>query len=173
VKTWYAPKLEFQCTNNIIEYEALLLGLRKLKAMGVKREILISDSQVITDHVDKTSKAKNPTLQKYLDIVWRIKNSFEGFYVKNIPRADNEHADMIAKSVALGLPLSPKVFFEILKAPSVELMKRVILTISATYIEDWRMEIVTFLQVVLTCIVFEYEGVNLKQSTRITNKPRS
>jgi hypothetical protein len=75
--------------------------------------------------------------------------------------------------VALGLPLSPKVFFEILKAPSVELMKRVILTISATYIEDWRMEIVTFLQVVLTCIVFEYEGVNLKQSTRITNKPRS
>lgn len=173
MKTWYAPKLEFQCTNNTIEYKALLLGLRKLKAMGVKREILISDSQVITDHVDKTSKAKNPTLQKYLDIVWRIKNSFEGFYVKNIPRADNEHADMIAKSVALGLPLSPKVFFEILKAPSVELMKRVILTISATYIEDWRMEIVTFLQAVLTRIVFEYEGVNLKQSTRITNKPRS
>lgn len=69
VKTWYAPKLEFQCTNNTIEYKALLLGLRKLKAMGVKREILISDSQVITDHVDKTSKAKNPTLQKYLDIV--------------------------------------------------------------------------------------------------------
>jgi ribonuclease HI len=27
MKTSYAAKLEFQCTNNIAEYEALLLGL--------------------------------------------------------------------------------------------------------------------------------------------------
>jgi hypothetical protein len=26
--------------------------------------------------------------------------SFEGFSVKNIPRGENEHADMLAKSVA-------------------------------------------------------------------------
>jgi hypothetical protein len=32
---------------------------------------------------------------------------------------DNEHADMLAKSVAHGLPLPLEVFFEILKAPSV------------------------------------------------------
>jgi hypothetical protein len=29
VKTCYAAKLDFSCTNNIAEYEALLLGLRK------------------------------------------------------------------------------------------------------------------------------------------------
>jgi hypothetical protein len=33
VRTCYATKLDFSCTNNIAEYEALLLGLRKLKAM--------------------------------------------------------------------------------------------------------------------------------------------
>jgi hypothetical protein len=33
VRTCYAAKLDFSCTNNIVEYEALLLGLRKLKAM--------------------------------------------------------------------------------------------------------------------------------------------
>jgi hypothetical protein len=33
VKTCYAAKLDFSCTNNIAEYEALLLGLRKLRAM--------------------------------------------------------------------------------------------------------------------------------------------
>jgi ribonuclease HI len=37
-------KLQFQCTNNITEYESLLLGLRKLKTMGVRRAILKSDS---------------------------------------------------------------------------------------------------------------------------------
>jgi ribonuclease HI len=36
VRTLYAAKLHFQCINNIAEYKALLLGLRKLKAMGVK-----------------------------------------------------------------------------------------------------------------------------------------
>jgi ribonuclease HI len=40
VRTCYAIKLDFSCTNNIAEYEALLLGLQKLKAMGLRREIL-------------------------------------------------------------------------------------------------------------------------------------
>jgi hypothetical protein len=44
-----------------------LLGFRKLKAMVVKRAILKSDSQVITCHVDKTRKAKNPALEKYFE----------------------------------------------------------------------------------------------------------
>lgn len=82
VKTSYAAKLDFQCTNNIVEYEALLLGPRKIKAMGVKRAILKSNSQVITGHVDKSSKAKSPTLEKYLDIMRIMESSFEGFSIK-------------------------------------------------------------------------------------------
>ena len=66
--------------------------------------------------------------------------------MKNIPRGDNEQADLLAKSVAQGLLLYPEVFFETLKAPSVELMERVVLTISPVHSEDWRTEIVSFLQ---------------------------
>jgi ribonuclease HI len=69
IKTCYAAILEFNCTNNIAEYEAILLGLRKLKAMGLRRAVLKSDSQVITGQVDKSSKARDPKLEKYLDIV--------------------------------------------------------------------------------------------------------
>jgi ribonuclease HI len=47
IKTYYATRLEFKCTNNIAEYEAVLLGLRKLKAMGLRREVPKSYSQVI------------------------------------------------------------------------------------------------------------------------------
>jgi hypothetical protein len=53
MKTSYAVKLEFQCINNITEYEVVLLGLRKLKAMRIRRSILKFDSQVITRHVDE------------------------------------------------------------------------------------------------------------------------
>jgi hypothetical protein len=62
LRTCYAIKLDFSCTNNIAEYEALLLGLRKLKAMGIRRAILKTDSQVISGHVDKSSKARDPKL---------------------------------------------------------------------------------------------------------------
>jgi ribonuclease HI len=72
IKTCYAARLEFNCINNIAEYEALLMGLRKLKAMGIRRAILQSDSQVIIGNIDKSSKARDPKLEKYLDTVRRM-----------------------------------------------------------------------------------------------------
>jgi ribonuclease HI len=95
VRTCYAVKLDFSCTNNIVEYEALLLGLQKLKAMGIRRAVLKTDSQVISSHLNKSSKARDPKLEKYLA-------SFEGFSVKNILRGENKHADLLAKSARRG-----------------------------------------------------------------------
>jgi ribonuclease HI len=100
VRTCYAVKLDFSCTNNIAEYEALLLGLRKLKAMGIRRAILKTDSQVISGHVNNSSKARDPKLEKYLDAIRRLEASFEGFSVKNIPTGENGHADLLDKSAA-------------------------------------------------------------------------
>jgi ribonuclease HI len=102
IKTCYAARLEFNCTNNMAEYEDLLLGLRMLKAIRIRRAVLKSDSQVITGHVDKSNRARDPKLEKYLNTVWRMEASSEGFSVKNIPRGENEHADLLAKSAAQG-----------------------------------------------------------------------
>jgi hypothetical protein len=53
---------------------------------------------------------------------------------------------LLAKSAAQGLPLPSKVFFETIKAPSVELLERAVLNISPVYSEDWRTEIIYFLE---------------------------
>jgi ribonuclease HI len=66
------------------EYEALLLGLRKLKAIRIRRSILKTDSQVISGHVDKSSKARDSKLEKYLNTVRGLEASFEGFFCKKI-----------------------------------------------------------------------------------------
>jgi ribonuclease HI len=87
-RTCYATRLDFSCTNNIVEYEALLLGLQKLKEMGIRRAIHKTDSQVISGYVDKSSKERDPKLEKYLDTVRRLEASFGGFSVKNIPRGE-------------------------------------------------------------------------------------
>jgi hypothetical protein len=75
-----------------------------------------------------------------------LEASFEGFSIKNIPRGENEHSDLLAKSAAQGHPLPLEVFFETIKAHSVELLERAVLAISPVHSEDWRTEIISFLQ---------------------------
>lgn len=108
--------------------------------MGVKWAILKSDSQVIIGHVDKSSKAKNLASEKYLDTVWRMEDFFEGFSVKNIQKAYNEHVDMLANSAAQapGAALPLEVLCEVLKAPLVDLLERYVFTVYATHNEYWR-----------------------------------
>jgi hypothetical protein len=52
VKHRYTTRLSFalefdRCTNNIEEYEAVILGLRKLRALGVTTCIVKTDSKVV------------------------------------------------------------------------------------------------------------------------------
>jgi hypothetical protein len=44
------------------------------------------------------------------------------------------------------MPLPSEVFFETIRAPSVELLERAVLNISLVHSEDWRTEIISFLQ---------------------------
>jgi hypothetical protein len=43
-KTMLTCILEFQCTNNIVEYEALIWGLKKVISMNVQEILVFSDS---------------------------------------------------------------------------------------------------------------------------------
>jgi len=47
LRTKYAARLEFKTTNNIAEYEGLVLGLNKAKALGAKTLLAKTDSQVV------------------------------------------------------------------------------------------------------------------------------
>jgi ribonuclease HI len=51
-----------RCTNNIAEYEAVILGLRKLRALGVTTCIIRTDSKVVAGQVEKDYAAKDPAL---------------------------------------------------------------------------------------------------------------
>jgi ribonuclease HI len=82
----YTTRLQFtveadKCSNNIAEYEAVLLGLRKLRAMGVQRCVLKTDSKVIAGQIEKECIAWAETLERYLAIVRRMESFFKGFTV--------------------------------------------------------------------------------------------
>jgi ribonuclease HI len=50
----YAARLQFDTTNNAAEYEAILLGLRKAKALGIRRLLIRTDSKLVAGHIDKS-----------------------------------------------------------------------------------------------------------------------
>jgi ribonuclease HI len=49
----FSYRLEFDCTNNIVEYEALLLGLELAREMGIKVLKVIGDSDLVVLQVRK------------------------------------------------------------------------------------------------------------------------
>jgi ribonuclease HI len=58
VKYRYAARISFalesdRCTNNIAEYEAVILGLRKLRALGVTTCIVRTDFKIVAGQVEK------------------------------------------------------------------------------------------------------------------------
>jgi ribonuclease HI len=104
-------KLEFEATNNVAEYEALVLGMRAAKEMGIKEIAIFGDAELIIQQVRNAYRAHNPRLRNYRNEVWDlIDNFFLAFNISFIPRGENTLADSLAVSASLlKFPLPPMV----------------------------------------------------------------
>jgi ribonuclease HI len=95
-------KLEFEVTNNVAEYEALVLGLRAAKEMGIREMAVFGDAELIVQQVKNVYQAKHPRLKNYRNEVWDlVDNSFLAFNISFIPREENAPADFLAFSASL------------------------------------------------------------------------
>jgi ribonuclease HI len=112
-----------KCSNNIAEYKAVLLDLRKLRAMGVQNCILKTDSKVIASQIEKECMRRDATLERYLAIVRRMENYIKGFTVEYVERKKNTESDELAKAAARKVALQPDVFFQTIKDPSVKIVE--------------------------------------------------
>jgi ribonuclease HI len=61
-----------KCTNNKAEYEAVILGLRKLIALEVTTCIVKTDSKIVAGQIKKDCIAREPVLMQYLSAVRRL-----------------------------------------------------------------------------------------------------
>ena len=82
------------------EYEAVLLGLRKVAALGARRVRIRSDSQVLAMQVEKEYEVREPELAEYLRVVRGLEKKFQGFTITHVPRAENTAADTLANAAA-------------------------------------------------------------------------
>jgi ribonuclease HI len=142
LRTKYADRLEFQATNNVAEYEGLILGLNKAKALGAKNLIIRTDSQIIAGQVEKEYTTREPELRKYLEVVRALEKGFQGFTLKHIPRAENADVDELVKAAANNLPLPAETFYHVLRTPATKEMMKAFQEVLLTEFVDWKQPII-------------------------------
>ena len=121
----------------------MLLGLRKMKALGHQNFIVRTDSKVVRDHVEKDAEARKPELIEYLDAVRAMEKHFKGFDIVHIPRHMIDEADKLAKAASRKEQLPSDVFFEEIIEPLVKPKKEK--QVSVISAEDWRTPIMEYL----------------------------
>jgi ribonuclease HI len=108
-------KLEFEATNNVAEYEALVLGLRAAKDMGIKEIAVFGDAELIFQQIRNIYQSKHPRLRSYRNEVWDLIDIFFlAFNISFIPREENVMADSLAVSASnFRVPLPPKLRYDL------------------------------------------------------------
>jgi len=108
-------KLEFETTNNVPEYEALVLSLRVAKDMGIKKISLFGDVELVVQEIKNTYQVKHPQLRSYKNELWDLIDSFfSAFNISFIPREKNVMGDSLVVSTSnFKVPLPPKLKYNI------------------------------------------------------------
>ncbi|XP_073277650.1 uncharacterized protein [Primulina huaijiensis] len=141
-ETKVAVRLNFRASNNEAEYEALLVGLRAARSMGVTRAVLYSDSQLVIQQSKGKFEVKNEKMVRYAKAFEKTKEDFSDLIKKKISRAKNETADRMAKMASsLDQPTEPELIgqelvsqIDHLQAGKVNMLE-----------EDWRYEVQQYL----------------------------
>jgi ribonuclease H / adenosylcobalamin/alpha-ribazole phosphatase len=92
----YAIQLELLVTNNIVEYNGLVTGLRLAKDLNIWQLLIIGDSQLVAKQVQKEYNYNNDMMTEYLAKMRRMEKLFDGFEVRYVPRLDNRDVDYLA-----------------------------------------------------------------------------
>ena len=99
----------FKATNNEAEYEAMITDLSLAKKMGVQRLTVCSDSQLLINQMQGHYQVYGNKMTPYLDIVKKLTASFQEYVARQVPKGENNHADVLANVGSATKTSTPKV----------------------------------------------------------------
>ncbi len=84
------------CTNNLAEYQALILGLRTAREIGCRKLDIFLDSELIVRQVRGIYKVKNAALKPLYTQAQQLLLWFDNYTIAHVPRSENARADELA-----------------------------------------------------------------------------
>jgi hypothetical protein len=104
----HSYKLNFQCTNNIVEYESLMLDLKLLKKVGAKQIMVRGDSELNIKQIKGEYATKHPRLQPYRNVFLDALQCFTKIDFPVMPWGQNILADGLARlAITCKIPFCP------------------------------------------------------------------
>jgi len=94
-------------TNNVAEYQALLLGLRTARELGASEVEVVGDSELIARQVTGAYKVKHEALRPLHGAALQALGEFERWSIRTVPRARNANADALVNAALDGAPRAP------------------------------------------------------------------
>jgi ribonuclease HI len=73
----------------MVEYEALILGLKVLKELGAERIVVHGDFELIINQIKGIYQEKHPRLRAYRNLVLDLLEKFPECNLSTIPREQN------------------------------------------------------------------------------------
>ncbi|GFY97881.1 hypothetical protein Acr_12g0004220 [Actinidia rufa] len=89
-------RFNFPITNNEVEYEALLAGLRSANQLGVPELCIYRDSKLVVNQVTGKFESKGIKMAKYLKKAKSLISKFKAIKIEQVGRELNAHADSLA-----------------------------------------------------------------------------
>jgi ribonuclease HI len=83
-------------TNNVAEYEGLLMGLEALVALGQKSVVVQSDSQLLVRQLNGEYRVKDEKLKALYERALALLRRFDSYRILHVPREMNKLADRLA-----------------------------------------------------------------------------
>ena len=115
--------MKFPATNNEVEYEGILTGLRLGKALGATNLIVQSDSKLVVGQIKGDYEAKEERMHKYVRLTRHLTQEFDKAEFKQIPKSQNMTADEVSKQASSDEGgISTDLEMEVQKRPSIEEM---------------------------------------------------
>jgi ribonuclease HI len=90
-----ATELLGETTNNVAEYRALLLGLRRARELGAGEVDVVNDSELIARQVTGEYKVKHEAMRPLHAEALAALGEFDRWSIRTVPRADNAGADAL------------------------------------------------------------------------------
>jgi ribonuclease HI len=88
-------RLEFACTNNVTEFEALLLGIENAYNLGCGHLTVFGDSELVMNIVRKIYSPRNKLLKRYTQVIWMPISNLLSFNITHVKRELNSMADRL------------------------------------------------------------------------------
>jgi ribonuclease HI len=85
-----------ETTNNVAEYQALLLGLEEARKLAVKKLRVLADSELMVKQLNGHYRVKSPHLLPLWRQALQALQQFEAYAIIHVPREKNRLADEVA-----------------------------------------------------------------------------